>query len=102
LRQFVGENGNSEHIALLHEFFFTDNRQTNECAVRLFISKLFQVEEADIQQLPNNGASKGASFFRFELRPCSPFFNCKVQQKAAAPNQGNETKVVFSTFQGVR
>jgi hypothetical protein len=83
----VGDNSNAaENIVLLHEFFFTENAETNKCAIRLFISKIFQISEEEIDLL--NESTKDVMFFRFELKSSSPFFNCKIQHKSAGNNNG--------------
>lgn len=63
-------NGSSENKLLLHEFFFTPNRETNIFAIKQYIRQTFYIEEHDIDVIPTSTAK--ATIFKFEIKPFTP------------------------------
>lgn len=55
---------------LLHEFFFTANRETNIFAIKQYIRQTFYIEEHDIEVIPTS--NNQATIFKFEIKPFTP------------------------------
>nr|CAD2161780.1 unnamed protein product [Meloidogyne enterolobii] len=87
LRQFIKENNKAEYLNLLHEFFFSSNEEISKFAIKLFFSKLFLINEENVNFYSKN---KDAMFFKFELNSSSPYFNCRLQQQQT-PSNNEET-----------
>jgi hypothetical protein len=65
---------------VLHEFFFTSNRQTNTYAIRLFIRKTFYINDEHIEEL-GTPFKNNASIFKFEIGPSSPLYEHHVMHQ---------------------
>lgn len=61
----------SENHLVLHEFFFTGNKKTNDYAIRTFICNSFHVNNEDIESLDIDEA---AAVFKFEVTDKSPLY----------------------------
>ncbi|CAD5217041.1 unnamed protein product [Bursaphelenchus okinawaensis] len=63
-----------ENQLVLHEFFFTNNKQTNSYAIKLFIQNTFFVNEAAIEEIKIN-FKQNTAIFKFELLEDNPLFD---------------------------
>uniref|UniRef100_A0A1I7RZR9 biotin carboxylase n=1 Tax=Bursaphelenchus xylophilus TaxID=6326 RepID=A0A1I7RZR9_BURXY len=63
----------SENQLVLHEFFFTSNKQTNSYAIRMFIRNTFYINDKDIKEIPID-IKQNTAVFKFELSEDTPLF----------------------------
>ncbi|KAI6219616.1 hypothetical protein M3Y99_01645200 [Aphelenchoides fujianensis] len=77
LKEFLKNLTANTNQLVLHEFFFTPNKDTNAYAIRLFIRQSFYVADSDIEQLesrPPFPKNSNVSIFKFEVGPNSPLY----------------------------
>ncbi|KAH7698696.1 carboxyl transferase domain-containing protein, partial [Aphelenchoides avenae] len=61
----------SENPLVLHEFFFTPNKETNKYAIKTFIRRTFYVEDANIDVVSTEAKYH---IFKFEITSDSPLY----------------------------